>query len=72
MVSVSRASKILSGTCMCMVYDRVDEYMVPGTMGALKKGKKKWLGRGEGQKHLGGFQQKKKFKKVPLSGGGPN
>ena len=35
---------------MCMVYDGVDEYLVPGTMGALKKvGKKKWLGRGEGQ-----------------------
>jgi hypothetical protein len=32
-----------------MVYDGVDGYMVPGTMGALKKAKKKRLGRGERQ-----------------------
>jgi hypothetical protein len=32
-----------------MVYDGVDEYMVPGTMGALKKSEKKRLGRGERQ-----------------------
>jgi hypothetical protein len=39
-----------------MVYDGVDEYMVPGTMGALKKAKKSGWEGGKGRWEMKGSQ----------------
>ena len=48
--------KNVSGACICMVYDVVDEYMVPGTMGALKKAKKSGWEGGKGRWEMKGSQ----------------